>query len=82
MHVRFLIAYVFYCGVYLWLKLQVSLDELRTKYLLLFISDLENIDDEIWDLNHIHDLFINDPNKSNYRILWVPVVMNGTRKGE
>ena len=45
---------------------------------MLFISGLDHIDDEIWDLNPIHRSFMTDPRKSNYRILWVPVVHEWT----
>ncbi|XP_028784191.1 protein SIEVE ELEMENT OCCLUSION B-like [Neltuma alba] len=47
---------------------------LRTKNILLFISGLDNIEDEVWVLKSIHDAFKKDKEKQNYEILWVPVV--------
>ncbi|XP_028784195.1 protein SIEVE ELEMENT OCCLUSION B-like [Neltuma alba] len=52
----------------------VSNDVLKTKNVLLFISGLDNIEDEIWVLKSIHDVFKKDREKQNYEILWVPVV--------
>ncbi|XP_028762365.1 protein SIEVE ELEMENT OCCLUSION B-like [Neltuma alba] len=52
----------------------VSNDVLKTKNLLLFISGLDNIEDEIWALKFVHEAFKKDEEKQNYQILWVPVV--------
>lgn len=47
--------------------------------MLLFISGLERIEDEIWLLNSIHDKLVEDPNdksgfkKEEFKILWVPI---------
>ncbi|MED6143718.1 hypothetical protein PIB30_008666 [Stylosanthes scabra] len=54
----------------------VILDEIKTKNLFLFISGLENIEDEIWSLKVIYDSISKDKDKNDYKILWVPVVEN------
>ncbi|MED6143720.1 hypothetical protein PIB30_008667 [Stylosanthes scabra] len=58
----------------------VNLDDLRTKSLLLFISGLDNIEDDIGPLNSIYDSISKDNDKKDYKILWVPVVENWTDK--
>ncbi|XP_028784194.1 protein SIEVE ELEMENT OCCLUSION B-like [Neltuma alba] len=55
-------------------KFQVSKDVVKTKNLLLFISGLDNIEDEVWILKSIHDAFRKNKEKQNSEILWVPVV--------
>ncbi|KAI4345742.1 hypothetical protein L6164_012841 [Bauhinia variegata] len=57
-------------------KAVVPLDVLKSRHLLLFISPLDNIEDEIWALKPINDAFRRDPDKQDYSILWVPVVEN------
>ncbi|MED6158358.1 hypothetical protein PIB30_032113 [Stylosanthes scabra] len=55
-------------------QLLVDLEVLKTKNLLLFISGLDNIEDEIWALKPIYESFRKDKDKQDYNILWVPVV--------
>ena len=74
----------------LWFKLQVIQDELKTKHLLLFISSLDqllsnggyNFEIIMMRLKRIHVSFITDPQKSNYRILWIPVVNEWTEENK
>ncbi|MED6197498.1 hypothetical protein PIB30_057005 [Stylosanthes scabra] len=60
----------------------VTLDELKTKNFFLFISGLENIEDEIWSLKAIYDSITKDKDKNDYKILWVPVVENWTNEAK
>ena len=53
---------------------QVNPEDLKTKNILLFISGLDNIEDEIWALQPIHDALTKDKDKKDYKIVWVPVV--------
>ncbi|MED6139880.1 hypothetical protein PIB30_088088 [Stylosanthes scabra] len=59
-------------------KQLVNLDELKTQNLFLFISGLDNIEDEITSLKPIHDSITKDKDRKDYKILWVPVVENWT----
>ncbi|XP_057734506.1 protein SIEVE ELEMENT OCCLUSION B-like [Arachis stenosperma] len=63
-------------------KKLVKLDELKTKNLLLFISGLDNIEDEIWALKPIHDSITKEKDKKDYKIVWVPVVENWTNEAK
>ncbi|MED6143732.1 hypothetical protein PIB30_008679 [Stylosanthes scabra] len=58
----------------------VNHDEIKTKNFFLFISGLENIEDEIWSLKAIYDSISKDKDKNDYKILWVPVVENWTNE--
>ncbi|KAL4357258.1 hypothetical protein HN51_028565 [Arachis hypogaea] len=60
----------------------VTLHELKTKNLFLFISGLDNIEDEIWSLKAIYNSISNDKDKKDYKILWVPVVENWTNEAK
>ncbi|XP_061360625.1 protein SIEVE ELEMENT OCCLUSION B-like, partial [Gastrolobium bilobum] len=52
----------------------VNHEVLKTKNLLLFISGLDNIEDEISAIKSIHDSLTKDKDKQDYKILWIPVV--------
>ncbi|MED6143716.1 hypothetical protein PIB30_008664 [Stylosanthes scabra] len=52
----------------------VDLGVLEAKNLLLFISGLDNIEDEIWALKPIYESLTKDKDKQDYKILWIPIV--------
>ncbi|KAK7279314.1 hypothetical protein RJT34_24362 [Clitoria ternatea] len=59
---------------------EVGVEVLKQKHVLLFISGLDSIADEIRLLNSIHDRLVEDPNdnkgfkKEEFKILWIPIV--------
>ncbi|KAK7345946.1 hypothetical protein VNO77_16562 [Canavalia gladiata] len=59
---------------------KVSVEVFKQKHVLLFISTLDSIADEIRLLNSINDRLVEDPNdktgfkKEEFKILWVPIV--------
>ncbi|XP_060214065.1 protein SIEVE ELEMENT OCCLUSION B-like [Lycium barbarum] len=57
-------------------KRRVSLDVLRKKYVLLFLSDLDIAPEELFILHHMYAESKTQPNRpeSNYEIVWIPVV--------
>ncbi|KAI4317945.1 hypothetical protein L6164_025766 [Bauhinia variegata] len=57
-------------------KSVVPLDVLKSRHLLLFISPLDNVEDEIWVLKTIDKTFRRDKDKHDHSILWVPIVEN------
>ncbi|MED6158359.1 hypothetical protein PIB30_032114 [Stylosanthes scabra] len=63
-------------------KQLVNLVELKTQNLFLFISGLDNIEDEITSLKPIHDSITKDKDRKDYKILWVPVVENWTNEAK
>ncbi|XP_054820694.1 protein SIEVE ELEMENT OCCLUSION B-like [Prosopis cineraria] len=60
----------------------VSNDVLKTKNLLLFISGLDNIENEISVLKSIHEALKKDREKQKHEILWIPVVNDETEISE
>ncbi|TKY53813.1 SIEVE ELEMENT OCCLUSION B protein [Spatholobus suberectus] len=58
----------------------VNVEVFKEKHVLLFISGLDRIEDEIRLLNSIYDRLVEDPNdksgfkKEDFKILWIPVV--------
>lgn len=53
---------------------QVSVDVLRRKIVILFISDLDLKNDELMVLSHIYNDTQHEKSERNYEIVWVPVV--------
>nr|AHY04439.1 sieve element occlusion by forisomes 1 [Dipteryx panamensis] len=59
---------------------KTDIEVFKQKYVLLFISSLDSIDDEIRLLNSIYDRLKEDPkevkgfNKEDFKILWIPIV--------
>ncbi|MED6158362.1 hypothetical protein PIB30_032116 [Stylosanthes scabra] len=58
----------------------VTLEELKTTNLFLFISGLDNIENVIESLKSVYNSITNDIDKKDYKILWVPVVENWSKE--
>ncbi|KAG5004547.1 hypothetical protein JHK86_028686 [Glycine max] len=63
------------------IKTKTDIEVFNQKYVLLFISSLDKIEDEISLLNTIHDRLQENPNevvknykKGDFKILWIPIV--------
>lgn len=73
----------------LYICFKQDIEVFNQKYVLLFISSLDKIEDEISLLNTIHDRLQENPNevvknykKGDFKILWIPIVDDWKSKRE